>query len=411
MIDSHTRDRNQISLSLKKLVLILNNSIRINQIGIAYRNGSVPNQFKEANITPIFKKDSKKLASNYRPVSLTSIPCKIMEKLIKKPIMEHLIVNKLISIRQHGSMEKKSCITNLLEIFDLAFDSVPHKRLLYKLKKYGFDNKLIKWIESFLTNRRQRVVLGKSESSWANVLSGVPQGPVLGPELFVLFVNDPSDNLKNFYSLFADDTKLEAISDQDSKQKSLSDDLNKINRWINDWLIKLNEEKCKVLHFGRENPEFNYCLNGKPPVKTESERDLSIIFSKDLKWTSQINSSINSICRLYKTFVRPQLEYGVSVSQPNLKKDIHAMESVQRRATKLVPELRKFSYDEKLKKTNLLSLEARRARGDLIQFFKVVKGIGKINWQLVKNCAQRHNFFTNRASSLWNRLPKEALPS
>ncbi|CAF0819149.1 unnamed protein product [Brachionus calyciflorus] len=158
-----------------------------------FNNGSVPNQCKKANNTPIFKKGSKKLASNYRPVSLTSISCKIIEKLIKKTIMEHLIVNKLISIRQHGFMEKKSCITNLLEIFDLvteaihngfpidmiyldfakAFDSFQHKRLLNKLKKYGFDNKLIKWIESFLTNRRQRFVLGKSESSWANVLSGV----------------------------------------------------------------------------------------------------------------------------------------------------------------------------------------------------------------------------------------------
>ncbi|CAF1084193.1 unnamed protein product, partial [Brachionus calyciflorus] len=242
---------------------------------------------------------------------------------------------------------------------------------------------------------RQRVVLGKSESSWVNVLSGVQQGSVLGPIL-----------------LFADDTKLAAILDKDTKKKSLSDDLNEINRLTNDWLIKLNEEKCKVLHFGRENPEFNYCLNGKPLVKTESERDLGILVSKDLKWTSQINSSINSFCRLYKTFVRPQLEYGVSVWRPNLKKDIHAMESVQRRATKLVQELKKLSYKERLKKTNLLSLEARKARNSTNGLRQTPRAHDfTIERQLVKNCAQRHNFFTNRVSSLWNRLPKEALLS
>ncbi|CAF1064320.1 unnamed protein product [Brachionus calyciflorus] len=443
----------------------------------SFQSSEVPNLWREANVTPLFKKGSRLSAKNYRPVSLTSIVCKIMEKLLKKPIMEYLLTNNLISSRQHGFMENKSCITNLLEILDFlteamniglpvdmfyldfakAFDSLLHKRLLFKLNKHGFDYKIIGWLRAFLSNRRQRVVMGNSMSEWVDVTSGVPQGSVLGPVLFIIFINDLVDLIKSPCELFADDTKFGEILDEPSKHILLQETLNKVSEWTRLWVIALNEDKCKVLHFGHENPHYKYTLNGIEIKDSDGERDLGIFFNCNLKWSTHINACVNkanstlglikrtfkyhnaeTISRLYKAFVRPQLEYVVQVKMPTLKKDIKTIESVQRRATKLVPHFRNLGYHQRLEKLNLTTLEARRIRGDLIQMFKFSKGFDKINWfnpvifkndslnglrqcprshqltierQLVKNCEQRHNFFVNRISSIWNRLPKDIVES
>ena len=163
--------------------------------------GDVPNEWREANVTPLFKKGSKLAASNYRPVSLTSVCCKIMEGIIRDRITSHLNLHKLISSSQHGFVYKKSCITNLLECqqvvsgllnenksvdvlytdFEKAFDKVSHKKLLIKLYAYGIRGRLLDWIKSYLSGRRQRVVMGDIVSEWRVILSGVPQGSVLGP--------------------------------------------------------------------------------------------------------------------------------------------------------------------------------------------------------------------------------------
>ncbi|CAF1091856.1 unnamed protein product [Brachionus calyciflorus] len=173
----------------------------------SYRTGEVPKEMREANVTPLHNKGSKLEAANFRPVSLTSVVCKIMELIIKDVIFSHLLNNNLISKCQHRFIPNKSCVTNLLETLDFlsqsihmkkaidiiyldfckAFDKVPHKRLIYKLRCYGLNDKLIELIQAFLTGRRQRVVLGKACSSWKEVISGVPQGSVLGP-IFLLFL-------------------------------------------------------------------------------------------------------------------------------------------------------------------------------------------------------------------------------
>ena len=185
----------------------------------SFNSAQVPCSWKQANITPIFKKDSKVIASNYRPISLTSIPCKIMERLIRNAMIEHLMDNNLLNSNQHGFSPGKSCATNLLETLDIitdamnsrhldfakAFDKVSHSLLLIKLKAYGFDEKTCNWIEAFLSNRKQRVVLGE-HSDWLDVLSGVPQGSVLGPLLFLIFINDMPCPVQHFCKLFADDT-------------------------------------------------------------------------------------------------------------------------------------------------------------------------------------------------------------
>jgi len=167
--------------------------VHIFKLSIA--KGRVPDKWKIGNITSIFKKGSRSCPANYRPVSLTSILCKVMEGLIREVMMQYLVSNNLLASQQHGFVPKKACVTNLLETIDSvtselasgrpvdlvyldfskAFDTVPHKRLLLKLAAYGIDDQLCAWVRDFLSNRKQRVVMGEFESDWMDVTSGVPQ--------------------------------------------------------------------------------------------------------------------------------------------------------------------------------------------------------------------------------------------
>jgi len=190
--------------------------------------GQLPPSWKEATVTPIFKKGCRSLPSNYRPVSLTSIVCKMLESIIKDNLMEHFTRNNLFATNQHGFHTGHSCVTQLLNVmedwtniidsgalvdiiyldFQKAFDHIPHNRLLSKVKSYGIEGNLLKWIHNFLTNRKQQVNVRGSYSNWTNTTSGVPQGSVLGPILFLVFVNDLPEVVSSMLYMFSDDTKL-----------------------------------------------------------------------------------------------------------------------------------------------------------------------------------------------------------
>ena len=192
------------------------------------KEGVLPSQWLEASITAIHKKGAKSNVGNYRPVSLTSVICKIIESIIRDSILEYMVRNNLFTNDQHGFVPSRDCMTNLLLTigtltsiiedggpvdiiytdFAKAFDSVPHKRLLSKVNALGIKGDILQWINSFLSNRRQRGVVEGKSSSWENVKSGIPQGTVLGPILFVIFVNDLTDDLTSMTKLFADDTKV-----------------------------------------------------------------------------------------------------------------------------------------------------------------------------------------------------------
>ena len=230
--------------------------------------GIVPDDWRCANITPVFKKGSKSSAGNYRPVSLTCVICKIMESIIRDAIVKHLADNKLVLPSQHGFMQSKSCLTNLLEYLEVltklvdeghsvdvvyldfakAFDKVPHRRLLQKMKAHGIVGKVVEWVESWLTGRKQRVVLNGKMSEWTQVDSGVPQGSVLGPTCFMIYINDINmavNTITGIISKFADDTKVGRVVEEDKDREGLQRDLDNLMDWSVEWQMLFNMGNVK----------------------------------------------------------------------------------------------------------------------------------------------------------------------
>lgn len=212
---------------LRKLHEVLAQPLRI-IFNTSFRTGIVPEAWRSANISSIFKKGSRSNPGNYRPVSLTSIVCKVMEKIVRGWIMDHMERNKLLSDKQYGFIPGRSTTLQLLKVteewtrsldegdttdvilldFKKAFDSVPHRRLLEKVRSYGITGHTWEWLRGFLTDRRQRVTVMGQTSPWHPVRSGVPQGSVLGPVLFAIYINDLPEQVSSKLYLFADDTKM-----------------------------------------------------------------------------------------------------------------------------------------------------------------------------------------------------------
>ena len=386
-------------------------------------SGQLPKDWKVANITPIFKKGKRTDPNNYRPVSLTSAVCKIMETMIRDEIREHMEDQELFSQDQHGFRQGRSCNTQLLEAihdwtnsieeghpvdviyldYRKAFDSVPFERLFKKLHAYGVRGKVLLWIRDFLRDRSQRVVLADTKSDMATITSGIPQGSVLGPMLFLIYVNDLPEEVLSTLKLFADDTKLYREIQNDHDKEILQNDLNELMDWSVKWQLPFNIEKCKVLHLGINNPKHKYSIksgtnNEVLLQEVEEEKDLGIKFDSQLNFkqhiaecVSKANQRIGLIRRnftnldktifvtLYKSLVRPILEYGNTVWQPCFKQDSIQLEKVQRRATKLVKDLRDKSYETRLKVLNLPSLVYTRKRADMLQIYRIMSHIDKLD--------------------------------
>ena len=438
--------------------------------------GKAPSDWKCANVTSIFKKGSKCNPGNYRPISLTSILCKVFESFMKDLLIEHLLSNNILRLSQHGFLAGRSTVTNLIEYLDAltkhldsghavdviyldfakAFDKVPHRRLLVKLEAIGVSGNFLSWIEDWLTDRVQRVVLNGKCSKWTKVLSGVPQGSVLGPILFLIFINDIDcalDATSTILFKFADDSKLLQPVGSEIDRKKLQDAVNSLHKWCLDWGMMLNLDKCKVMHFGHNNPLYSYVIGGYAPgghviEETVEEKDLGVLIHNSGKPSAQCAAAAKKAnqvlgqmarafsyrdttwVRMYTTYVRPHLEYAVQAWSPWLKADIDCLEDVQRRAIKMVSGLHSSSYLDRLKEVGLTTLEARRARGDMLLTWRAMSGnlcIDQDNWfascepneqmvtrhtagagNLVKpryNLDVRKNFFTVRAVDRWNSLP------
>jgi hypothetical protein len=437
---------------------------------LSLSEGAVPEDWRTANVAPIFKKGSKSDAGNYRPVSLTSVSCRIMEGLLKDHIVTHLERNRLIRTTQHGFMRGRSCATNLLEFFEKvtseldkgeaidviyldfakAFDTVPHERLKKKLKVHGLGGEVLDWISAWLAGRKQRVVLNGKESSWEEVLSGVPQGSVLGPLLFLIFINDLDMAVSDLETLlkFADDTKVARVIRSDSDREELQAALDRLMNWSEVWGMRFNVGKCKVMHIGRHNTRSDYTMAGVTLEKTREERDLGVTVMDTLKPAAECakaartaNFVLGQITRafryrdkrtfvqLYKQYVRPHLEFAVQAWAPWQQADKDLLENVQRRAVRMVSGLRSQDYIGRLKELNMTTLEERRHQADMLHMYKICTGkhgLVKENWFRPPTAAAartrqyadplsvrpvhgrlevRRNFFTVRAGDPWNEIP------
>jgi len=428
------------------------------------QTGEVPSDWKLANVTPIHKKGTKTQVTNYRPISLTSQVCRVLEGIIKQEILEDILSHNSLYQTQHGFLPKKSCVTNLLSFledvtknvdggtpidtiyldFTKAFDTVPHKRLLIKMADMNINHTVIKWVQNWLTNRAQRVTIRGAPSEWLPVTSGVPQGSVLGPILFLIYINDIDKGLTSKLLKFADDTKIFRAIKKESDCVELQRDINNIMEWSNKWQMKFNTTKCKVVHIGTKNPNHQYTMDENPLQSSQGEKDLGVTINQDLSfdthianavkkanqilgmiWRTYDDKSMKNILQLYKSLVRPHLEYATQVWRPYKQTQINLIEKVQRRATRMIRGLNRVTYEERLRKCHLLSLEMRRLRTDLIQTFKIMHQIDdlpsdemfiksrttrtrghslKIYKQHCRLDVRKH-FFSQRIINEWNNLP------
>ena len=435
--------------------------------------GEVPNGWKEAHIIPIHKKGNKAVMANFRPVALTSVISKVFEKIICAAIVCFLTRNNLITQQQHGFVRGRSCQTNILlclerwtesldnnksvdvAYFDYAkaFDKVSHRLLLVKLKAYGIGGRLLAWLEAYLRDRKQRVVVGNAKSSWAEVISGTTQGTVLGFILFLIFINDlptecsPED--ESLIALLADDTKAyqeidDDVSQHQANQHELQSRVDKIAQWAKKWRMEINPTKSKIMHIGRNNPGLPYNINGTQIDAVAVEKDIGFWITDDLSPSTHVHKARSkalgeisrirrnftlidkkAFCVLYNQRIRPHLDHGMAACPPRTSAESNLLERVQSKATALVHGMKHLNSEERRRKLGLMKLEERRERGDLIEVFKMLKGHTRIDptvfWEvrdarggarLVKELAangrrQRQSFFSYRVVQKWNLLPTD----
>ena len=277
--------------------------------------------------------------------------------MVRDCIVDHLESNGLLSPFQHGFRKGYSCATQLLECledwstaidegknvdvvyldFKAAFDKVPHERLLQKIWNFGIQGKIHDWLRDFLNSRRQQVVIQGETSSWAPVGSGVPQGSVLGPIMFLMFINDIPEAMSCVTRLFADDTKLYSIVGNEDDKQRLQDDIFEANKWANTWQMLFNVKKCKFMQIGNRPEDTQYFMKDQNNEineiqEVQAEKDLGITFDPKLTFSTHVNNKVKlanrnigiimkSFCymskemflTLYKSLVRPHLEYISSI--------------------------------------------------------------------------------------------------
>lgn len=432
----------------------------------SFEDAILPASWRLAHVTPIFKKGDKFNPENYRPISVSSSVRKLLERIIVKNLLPFLFENNIIPEHQHGFLPGRSVLTNMLYAtniwtkaidnsvpvdviyldFSRAFDKVPINRLLLKLEHFGIRGTLLRWIKSYLSDLHFQVRSGDSFSQPRVVYSGVPQGSVLGPLLFLIYVADLPNSIRSQYCMYADDTKIFNYPLID--RHALQQDLDNIYSWTTTWLLPLNIEKTIILHIGRNNPKHVYMINGIPLSPVDVHVDLGITITSALGWSEQVLRCVKRagfmlylitksfyrptpdlMLKLYTAYIRPHLEFSVGVWSPFLQGDIKLLESIQRRATRLPTAFKNVSYNERLQRLGIPSLENRRRRGDLINMFRCVTSNfncdmsdlyvlnvdNRLRGHKFKLCREkfkknvRANFLTNRVFSDWNSLPSNVI--
>ena len=451
-----------------------------NLFNASLTEGLVPQEWKEANVVPVLKEGDPTNPSNYRPISLLPVISKLLERCIYDKIITYL--RPKITSMQHGFLTSSSTTTQLLTFFNnindildhkhqcdviyfdisKAFDSVPHPPLLAKLKSMGICGSLHKWFTDYLTNRMQRVTLDGRTSEWLPVTSGVPQGSILGPLLFLLYINDLPTVLSpdTFCAIFADDTKIGRKMTTVNDSTILQNDINNMTKWGDKWGLKFNQSKCKILYV-HKNPDttiHNYTIGDAPLNRVQEMEDLGIIVASNLKWGTHINKfckkarkQLGLITRTLSfqapilakrtaciAMIRSIIEYGSSVWSPKSKAHLKEVERIQRKMTNYIlcnpryDSPNHIDYKTRLISLNLLPTAFRREIIDITLLLKSIHNKTNLDLhdyihfcdrdagprtrsldhqtRLVINKTRlisTSNFFPYRICRIWNKLPIE----
>ena len=440
------------------------------------QSGVLPREWLSSAVVPIYKKSNRYDPLNYRPVSLTSVPCKVLEKIIVNHIFEYLDENGLLNKYQYGFRAGHSTVDQLIDTYDditlmldeyqmvdlvffdfsKAFDTVCHSVLLQKLHCIGIRGDIVSWIKGFLSDRTMRVRVANAYSIPVPVTSGVPQGSVLGPLLFLIYVNYTIANVNCYYKIFADDTKLYFAFKRENLSSSVNALQANIDSLVNSgeaWGLKMNADKCVVIRFCSDRSGIEF--TGESPYKVKntflkfvaSHSDLGVTVDRSLKFHSHITrivASINGLtsnllgCTLsrdpkflmniYTSHIRPKLEYASSLWNVEYLGDLRLLERIQRRWTRAVSGMADVPYGERLKMLDLFSFKGRLLRTDLILVWKIINRKCAIECDKMLSFVSsarrvhkyklfvprtrlevRRRFFSVRVISSWNSLSDDTV--
>ena len=376
--------------------------------------GTVPKDWKDANICPLFKKNDRTLPSNYRPVSLTCILCKVLEHIVSSNLMSHFDNNNILHNRQHAFRKGHSCESQLINVihdwatsidnrqqtdifildFEKAFDTVPHELLKSKLHGYGVNKSTMNWIDSFLSDRQQSVVVNGAASGKEAVASGVPQGTVLGPILFLVHINDIADSVTSEIRLFADDCVCYREINDPSDCQRLQEDIDKLGDWADRWGKRFQPVKCNMMQLSRKRSSIKhkYTLKGTELILLDSIKYLGVNITNKLHWGKHIDEICNKTFRTlgllrrnlsacpqevklqaYKGLIRPVLEYAATAWDPHPDYLQKKLDRVQNQAARFITG--NYSYDPGsmtaiLQQLKLEPLQERRRQNRLVLFCK-----------------------------------------
>ena len=347
---------------------------------VSLASSRLPEDWKLAHVTPLHKKGPTDQPNNYRPISLTSIPCKLLEHIVLHHL--NIALDPVLYNRQHGFRKGLSCETQLCGTFhdiarnaekrctthavvmdfSKAFDKVSHQLLMNKLSNIPNINcQILDWVHNFLLNRRQKVVVSGQTSTESLVTSGVPQGSVLRPTLFLAYISDLPEHVNCNISLFADDTLLYQTVNDIADKQSFQADINALQTWANIWGMSFNASKCSTLVFNDhgESPDARYTLGGTSLEIVSEIKYLGVVLQSDMKFNTHITNKINIANRqlglikralfnapesakllAYTSLCRPHVEYASSVWDPHLDYSNHDIEKVQNKAIRFICNLK-----------------------------------------------------------------------
>ena len=386
---------------------------------LSIRTGQLPKDWKVSYVVPIPKRPGAKSPSDFRPISLLSVLSKVLERHFHMLISDHLSEQYPLSNCQWGFQPNKSALSALISTthdwlqqleagneigaiffdFEKAFDRVPHQPLMSKLMGLGLDPYIMTWLHNYLANRRQSVVVGGTKSASSYAVSGVPQGSILGPLLFLIYIDDvtygpfsPGTRIV----LYADDILLYRTILSNSDYSYLQSDANTVQDWVNCNHMSLNPSKCKFMLISRKRNRINnppmIIINGQILESVPTFKYLGLLLTSDLSWSKHIEGACtkakkilgllyrrfyqhadqDTLCQLYISIVRPHMEYAAPVWDPHLRKDQDLLESTQKFACTMITRKWDKGYDELLNMTNLPSLADRRLYLKLCSLYKIV---------------------------------------